>query len=319
MSSVPSAIGRFHVLRRIARGGMGTLYLAWDPKLDRQIAIKVLTDDNDDLRERFAREARSAARLHHPHIVTIFDVGEHDCEPFIAMEYVQGETLAAIIRNRVPLTTSRKLEIIEQLGEGLAYAHKVGVIHRDVKPANIMIALDGTVKILDFGIARIGVASSSMTIAGMLMGTLSYMSPEQAAGQTADNRSDVFAVGAVLYELLSFQQAFPGGFGDGILHRVMYTAPPAIEQLCPGLDSEIVRVVNKALEKDPAQRYQDLAAMSSEIRRIRSRLPEEPPVVGSTDPTLPPVIAATRPAFTPQPSRRGADREELERRRTKQI
>src|SRR6476619_2155697 len=171
MSSVPSAIGRFHVLRRIARGGMGTLYLAWDPKLDRQIAIKVLTDDNDDLRERFAREASSAARLHHPHIVTIFDVGEHDGEPFIAMEYVQGETLAAIIRNRVPLTTSRKLEIIEQLGEGLAYAHKVGVIHRDVKPANIMIALDGTVKILDFGIARIGVASSSMTIAGMLMGT----------------------------------------------------------------------------------------------------------------------------------------------------
>jgi serine/threonine-protein kinase len=194
MSGDPSAIGRYQVLNRIARGGMGTLYLAWDPKLDRHVAIKVLTDDNDDLRERFSREARSAARLHHPNIVTIFDVGEYDGQPFIAMEYIQGETLATLIKERAPLPTVRRLEIIEQLADGLAFAHRIGIIHRDVKPANIMITRDGAVKILDFGIARIG-SSSSMTMTGMLIGTLSYMSPEQGAGRPADNRSDVFAVG----------------------------------------------------------------------------------------------------------------------------
>jgi serine/threonine-protein kinase len=318
MSNAPSVIGRFQVLRRIARGGMGTLYLAWDPKLDRQIAIKVLTDDNDDLRERFSREARSAAQLHHPHIVTIFDVGEHDGQPFIAMEYIEGETLAAIIKNRLSLTTSRKLEIIEQLAEGLEYAHRIGVVHRDIKPANIMIALDGSVKILDFGIARIGVASS-MTATGVLMGTLSYMAPEQAAGKkTADKRSDVFAVGATLYELLCFQQAFQGGFADGILHRVMHEKPEPLENLCPGIDPEIIQVVAIALEKDPANRYQELGAMRRDLQRIRNRLPGDPPPALSTDETkaLP---AAQLRTPSPDPSRRSLDRDELERRRAKQI
>src|SRR4026209_1275382 len=158
----PSTIGRYHVVSRIARGGMGTLYLAFDPKLDRQIAIKILTDDNDQLRERFAREARSGARLRHPHIVTIFDVGESEGRPFIAMEYIQGQTLATLIGNRVPLTIARKLEIIEDLCDGLSFAHKAGIVHRDIKPANIMLEPHGTLKILDFGIAR-ATQSSAMT------------------------------------------------------------------------------------------------------------------------------------------------------------
>ena len=187
---------------------MGALYLAQDPKLDREIVIKLLIDDNDELRERFAREARSAARLRHPHIVTIFDVGDWEGQPFIAMEYIQGHTLAEIIRGSSPLSTVRKLRLIEELCDGLAFAHKTGVVHRDVKPANIMVDANGSLKILDFGIARIA-ESAGMTQAGMLIGSLNYMSPEQVTGQVVDNRRDIFAVVAVLNEQITSRQAFP--------------------------------------------------------------------------------------------------------------
>jgi serine/threonine-protein kinase len=268
MSGIPTTIGRYQVVSRIAKGGMGTLYLGWDPKLDRQIAIKILLDDNDELRERFAREARSVASLHHLHIVTIFDVGEYEGHPFIAMEYMRGETLQALIRARLVLSIARKLEILEQLCEGLAFAHRAGIIHRDVKPANMILQLDGSLKILDFGIARIA-KSSGMTHAGMLIGTLNYMSPEQVSGQVADNRSDVFAVGAVMYELLSYRQAFPGGIEDGILYRLMNESPAPLEDACPGLDPEIFRIVSRALEKDPRKRYPDLKLMANDLRHIR--------------------------------------------------
>jgi serine/threonine-protein kinase len=208
MTNIPAIIGRYQVVRRIGQGGMGALYLAQDPKLDREIVIKLLIDDNDELRERFAREARSAARLRHPHIVTIFDVGDWEGQPFIAMEYIQGHTLAEIIRGSSPLSTVRKLRLIEELCDGLAFAHKTGVVHRDVKPANIMVDANGSLKILDFGIARIA-ESAGMTQAGMLIGSLNYMSPEQVTGQVVDNRRDIFAVVAVLNEQITSRQAFP--------------------------------------------------------------------------------------------------------------
>jgi tetratricopeptide (TPR) repeat protein/predicted Ser/Thr protein kinase len=315
---MPSTIGRYEILKRIARGGMGTLYVAWDPKLDRQIAIKILTDDNDDLRQRFAREARSVARLRHPNIVTVFDVGDYEGQPFIAMEYVHGETLAVVIQNRVPLTTERKLEIIEELAEGLAYAHGIGVVHRDIKPANIMLEPGGSVKILDFGIARVS-ASTTMTVAGMLIGTLNYMSPEQAKGQAADNRSDVYAVGAVLYELLSYRQAFPGGMDDGVLHRVVHQQPDPLEKLCPGIDPEIISIVQQALEKDPGKRYQDLGGLAIDIRRIRQRLPTMAPAADAIPTTLS-AAGKGQPSTSAEPWRKVAtDREELARRRARQI
>ena len=161
---------------------MGDLYLGRDPMLDRFVAIKMLKAGStaDDLRERFAREARSAARLAHVNIVTIYDVGEHEGQPYIAMEYVLGETLLEKIRRRSDLPLATKLQYVDELCAGLAHAHRAGIIHRDIKPANLIVAAEGTLKILDFGIARL--ADSSMTQSGMMLGTLNYMSPEQISG-----------------------------------------------------------------------------------------------------------------------------------------
>jgi serine/threonine-protein kinase len=277
----PTEIGRYQLVDQIGQGGMGSLFLAWDPVLERQIAIKLLRDDSDELRERFAREARSVARLRHPNIVTVFDVGEQDGQPFIAMEYIQGQTVADLIRGGAPLGLARKLELIEDLCSGLGFAHKAGIVHRDVKPANIMVERDGVLKILDFGIARI--AESGMTQAGMLIGTLNYMSPEQVAGQVVDGRSDIFAVGAVLYEFITSQQAFPGGLHNGILNRILNEPPKPVEELCPGLDAEIGEIVGRALAKKPEDRYQDLAAMRKQLEAVRRRLETAPAAASQAD------------------------------------
>ena len=213
---------------------MGALYLAWDPTLERQIAIKLLRDDSDELRERFSREARFVARLRHPRIVTVFDVGEHDGQPFIAMEYVQGNTLADMVRAETALPVRLKLKWVEELCDGLGFAHRAGIVHRDVKPANLIVDADGSIKILDFGIARDG---PGRTQAGMLIGSLNYMSPEQVLGRPVDQRSDVFAVGGVLYELLTYRQAFPGGLDSGILAKILHDAPEPILSIQPESES----------------------------------------------------------------------------------
>jgi tetratricopeptide (TPR) repeat protein len=302
---------------------MGALYLAWDPTLEREIAIKLLREDNDDLRERFAREARSIARLRHPHIVMVFDVGVHEEQPFIAMEYIKGQTLAEIIGTNTPLTIVRKLQLTEELCDGLAYAHKAGIVHRDIKPANIMVdEVDGSLKLLDFGIARVG---PGMTQAGMLIGTLSYMSPEQVTGSAVDGRSDIFAVGTVLYELLAGRQAFPGRLDTGVLHKILNAAPEPLQTLCPDLDPDIVEIVNRALEKDPAARYQELTTMRKDVLRVLRRLEAEDTQSSRDDQTIlmptpsPAAIAEPRlPTPTPR-TPKGTDREALERRRAAQI
>ena len=212
-------IGRYQILDKIGEGGMGSLFLARDPAIDRLVAIKLLRHglDTEPLRERFAREARAAGRLRHPHIVTIFDVGEHDGDPFIAMEFLAGETLAELIRDGARLSLSRRLKLLEELCDGLGYAHRAGLVHRDIKPANLMVDADGVLKILDFGIVR--VSDSGMTQAGVLVGTVNYMSPEQVVGSTVDHRSDIFAVGLVAYELISGRQAFPGTMKDRLAEQ----------------------------------------------------------------------------------------------------
>jgi serine/threonine protein kinase len=317
VSNPPTRIGRYEVLEPIGRGGMGSLYLALDPLLDRQIAIKLLRDDDDELRERFAREARAAARLRHPNIVTIFDVGEHDGQPFIAMEYIQGQTLAEIVRGNVPLTLTRKLELIEALCDGLGFAHRSGIVHRDIKPANLMIDADGSLKILDFGIAR-AAESSGMTQAGMLIGTLNYMSPEQVSGQPVDARSDLFAVGAVFYELLTYRQAFPGGLMAGVLNRILSGQPDPITSIVPDLDPDIVAIVERALQKEPDHRYQDLGAMRQDIAAVRSRLTlsGQAATVVVPPPAAVPGDAPSKPSSS---ARRAADLEEIGRRRNEQI
>jgi hypothetical protein len=267
----PKAIHRYEILERLGQGGMGELYLASDPRLDRLVAIKVLRTgfDSAELRERFNREARSAARLAHTNIVTIYDIGSHNGEPFIAMEYVPGDTLLQKIRRRVELPLTTKLQYAEELCAGLAHAHRAGIIHRDIKPANLIIASTDTLKILDFGLARL--ADSSITQSGVVMGTLNYMSPEQITGQPLDHRSDLFAVGAVLYELLSYRQAFPGGIDTGVLGRITSASPTPLDELCPGIDPDLVEIVERAIAKQPADRFPDLDTMRAALIAVRER------------------------------------------------
>jgi TonB family protein len=265
-------IGRYQILDKIGEGGMGSLFLARDPAIDRLVAIKLLRHglDTEPLRERFAREARAAGRLRHPHIVTIFDVGEHEGDPFIAMEFLAGETLAELIREGARLSLSRRLKLLEELCDGLAYAHRTGLVHRDIKPANLMVDADGVLKILDFGIVR--VSDSGMTQAGALVGTVNYMSPEQVVGSAVDHRSDIFAVGLVAYELISGRQAFAGTMKEGLLNKILHVDAEPLPAVVPGVDAEVVSIVEQALKKDPADRYQDLVRMRNDLTRARLRI-----------------------------------------------
>ena len=311
---LPEFVGRYSIRGFIGRGGMGALYLAWDPKLERDVALKVLREgvDSEEMLLRFTREARSAARLRHPHIVTIFDVGEQDDKPYIAMEYVTGQTLAEIIKASEPLSVARKIELLEELCAGLGYAHRQGIVHRDIKPANLMLDSEGLLKILDFGIAR--VSESMMTQTGVLIGTLNYMSPEQVAGSTVDPRSDIFAVGAVAYELFTYRMAFPGNLQTGILHRILHTEPEPLQSLCPWLDRDVVRIIEKALGKQPEARYQDLKTMRADLVRARQNLAEQ--VAGSTAIPPPDPVKKARAVSTPAHSH---ELKEIERRRQSQI
>ena len=258
---IPDSIGRYRVLERIGAGGMGVLYRALDPAIDRQVAIKQLRVVDQEFLDRFIREARTTGRLQHPNIVTIFDVGQQDREPFIAMEFVPGRTLATTIAEGVELPLDRRLELAEQLCDGLAFAHRRNIVHRDVKPANLMIhAHSGLLKILDFGIAR--VADSQMTLSGVQPGTPGYMSPEQINGQPLDRRSDIFAVGLVLYELLSYKKAFPGQVALVVMRQIL-------DELRPDLSTDLVQAVERAMEKDPKARFDDLELLRGEITKIR--------------------------------------------------
>lgn len=267
--AAPRSIARYEVMNRIGRGGMGALYLARDPNIDRLVAIKLLHADLDreDLRERFAREARSAGALNHPNIVTIFDYGLFEEAPFIVMEYIRGETLAELVKRRAPLPLSEKLSLLDQLCRGLAYAHAAGIIHRDIKPANLMVDQQGVLKILDFGIARL--TDSGMTSASMPIGTPGYMSPEQIEGHHVDRASDVFAVGAVAYELLTFSPAFVGNSQLVIINKVLHSQPPSIPTLAPDVAPEIAAVVERALEKHAGARYPDVVSLQRDLKAAR--------------------------------------------------
>ena len=274
----PSHIGKYEVQRRLGAGGMGSLYLARDPGLDRLVAIKVLKDeyqDDPELRERFIREARSVARLRHENIIIVFDIGEADGLPFMAMEYIAGETVAQLMRRSPTPPLIKRLMLVESLCAGLAHAHSAQIIHRDIKPANLMITGDGVLKILDFGIARL--ADSGMTQGGMMLGTVNYMSPEQVAGPTVDHRSDIFATGAVLYELITLEQAFPGRIDSGVLNKILYEGATPIEERVPSIDRGLASIVGRALQRDPEDRFQHASEMGVELTRVRRRLAEAPP------------------------------------------
>ena len=320
-ADVPTAIGRYQVVRTLGEGGMGSVYLARDPAIDRHVAIKLMRTGFDDpaMRERFAREAKSIGRLHHANIVTVFDVGEHRGEPFIAMEYVEGQTLSHFVRHPELGSLLDRLGWVDGVCAGLSYAHRAGIIHRDIKPANIMIDGDGGVKILDFGIAR-GTSpgmTHTATQSGTILGTLNYMSPEQLSGRPVDQRTDIFSAGAVFYEIFAGRMAFPGDIQSGVLHYILSTGPvEPLETVNAALDPGLVTFVNRCLARDVDQRYGDLGAARRDLVAIRRRM--EGGEVSSGATVIMPAAGTpsdSRPGRTP-----GADtRAELQRLRKERI
>jgi serine/threonine protein kinase len=315
---------------------MGSVYVAHDPVLGRMVAIKVFLSDLDlpDAVARFTREARSAAALNHTNIVTIHDYGEFSSQPYIVMEYVQGETLTEIIRRKAPVAIAQKLRWLEELSAGVAYAHSFGVIHRDIKPTNLMVDRSGRLKILDFGIARmLGTLASNATA---LIGTPGYMAPEQILGGTIDFRSDLFSIGVVSYELLSYTEAFPGETLPAITHRILSQDPLPLPQLVADIDPQLVAVVERSLKKSAEERFSDAEALRGAISRLRREAENDNRMVAGA-PTL--ISPTPMPGFkrgtdsqrqtrrepvgvaelTPPPDLHRTNRDELLRRRTMQI
>jgi serine/threonine-protein kinase len=267
-------LGKYDIVRELGRGAMGVVYEGVDPHIGRKVAIKTIRFDvltapaeQQEAQQRFMREARSAGNLSHPSIVTIYEVGEHDGLSFIAMEFIDGESLESMIAARRRLPLEGVIELIAQLGDALDYAHRNGVIHRDIKPANILVDREGRPRIVDFGIARI--ASSSLTQTATVLGTPSYMAPEQIAGQKIDHRVDLFALGAILYELLTFQRAFPGDNVTTVIYKIMNVTPPPPRDFDQSLSSGLDAVLGVALAKDPAGRYQSGRALAEDLRNYQ--------------------------------------------------
>jgi serine/threonine protein kinase len=272
-------IGRFRIVRFLGSGGMGQVYLADDPLLDRSVALKVLTTDVAIDRERrafFQREATSAAALNHPNICTIFEVGEADGRPYIAMEAIEGRTLSALLREG-PLAVDTLIAIALQVASALEQAQDRHVVHRDLKSANIMITPKGTVKVLDFGLAKrveSGPAAATHTTrwvsqSDIVFGTLPYMSPEQALGRPVDHRSDLFSFGTILYEALTGKMPFDGPTTPEVLNAVVNREPTPLDRLNPGVPPGLALVVAKLLAKDPAARYQSASELADDLRAIQ--------------------------------------------------
>jgi serine/threonine-protein kinase len=302
----PTKLGRYEIVDEIGKGAMGVVYLARDPLIGRLVALKtfrigysVRDQELEQFRARFIREAQSAGILSHPNIVTIHDVVEESEEglAFIAMEYVRGTNLKALLQGDQPLSLAFVVDVIAQVADALDYAHSHRVIHRDVKPANILITADNRVKITDFGIARLD--TSNLTQEGQLLGTPNYMSPEQIQGKDVDHRADLFALGVVLYEMLTRHKPFQGENLTVVSHRIVYDhfTPPReyLREMPPGVEP----VLNRALEKDPARRYQRAKEMVDELRRLSGSLSGED--LNETQ-----SLATIAPALVPPPGAPGA-------------
>jgi eukaryotic-like serine/threonine-protein kinase len=262
--------GRYKILGELGRGGMGIVYQAEDTKLKRLVALKFLPAELSrypEAKERFIREAQAAAVLDHPHICTVHEVEEAEGATYIAMAYVEGRTLREMI-SKLPLAADQAVDIALQVAEGLAEAHKKGIVHRDIKSANIMVREDSQARIMDFGLARIE-GESVITREAKTMGTVAYMSPEQARGEVTDHRTDIWSLGVVLYEMLTGALPFRGEREQSIMYAIVNEEPRPLDKVRPGLPAELARIVGKALEKDRDARYASAAEMAADLRKYQ--------------------------------------------------
>lgn len=269
---------RYEMQQRIGRGGMADVYLARDVLLDRLVAIKVLFPEfatDPAFVERFRREAQSAANLNHPNVVSVYDWGRSNNTYFMAMEYVPGRTLAEALNDVGPISASKAAEVGIEVAAALSFAHRNNVVHRDIKPGNILIGSNGQLKVADFGIARAlgSAADSGLTAHGAVMGTAAYFSPEQAQGGQPDPRSDLYSLGVVLYEMVAGQVPFTGDTPVAIAYKQVHEAPTPLHQLAPDVPRAFEAIVARLLTKDPARRYQTAEAVRDDLRRFRDGLP----------------------------------------------
>ena len=293
---------RYRVISRLGSGGMADVYLAHDQLLGREVAVKILHHhfaEDQEFVERFRREASSAAALSHPNIVGIFDRGEWNGTYYIAMEYVAGRSLKALVRETGPLDPARAIDTVIQILRAARFAHRRGVIHRDLKPHNVILDEEGRARVTDFGIARAG--ASDMTLTGSIMGTAQYLSPEQAQGFSVSAASDLYSVGVILYELLTGVVPFVGETAVAIAFKQVSAVPRPPSELNPALPHSLDAVVLRALAKDPVQRYADDDELIAALQVELERLPASVAPVGSSTPRPPArapsaVGASDRPA-----------------------
>ncbi len=265
-------INKYEIVDVIGQGSMGVVYKCIDTVLNRYVALKTLNlqlASNNEIRERFYREAKILANLNHTNIVQVYELKEFENFCYIVMEYLEGESLKSIISNKKPLSNLSKLEIARQIASGIAYAHSKGVIHRDLKPANIFIREDGVVKILDFGVAKL--ATSDMTAKGMILGTISYMAPEQLRGLDIDGRADIFSIGAIMYEMFSYHKPFHAANVSEVMSKIVNATPDYI----PRAPKDINEVIFKCLAKNPDERYYTADELREAIEGIIAKLKQK--------------------------------------------
>ena len=273
------AIGAYRVLFRLGSGGMGEVWRARDNLLGRDVAIKVLSPEavrDTDRMRRFAMEAKAASSLKHPNILTVHEVGESEFGPYLVTEYVEGDTVRALL-NDGALPLAKAVDVAVQAAEGVASAHAVGIAHRDIKPENLMVNREGIVKILDFGLAKLlrpeeGAADAGHTATGMIIGTAGYLSPEQLRGDKASERSDVFALGVVLYEMATGENPFRRNNAVDTFTAIMRDEPPPLDPKVGPVPVELPLTIGRALAKKPEERYPSARELAHDLRQVKSRL-----------------------------------------------
>ncbi len=286
MTLVGKQFGRYEVRQRLGIGGMGEVYMAHDSQLYRDVGLKILSSEfftDENRRSRFRQEARAASALNHPNIITIYEIGETDQESFIVTELIDGKTLREIIKHK-PLSIIRILKIVEQIANALTAAHNAHIVHRDIKPENVMVRHDGIVKVLDFGLAKPTAYNSNgstndddfaQTIPGMVMGSVRYMSPEQARGLAVDGRTDIWSMGVVLYEMLAGKVPFNGATPSDTIATVIYKEPEPLSHIIPDTPAELQRITRKALQKDCDERYQSVRDFALDVKDLIYELEHE--------------------------------------------